>query len=207
MKKLFAGIFFTVVAGFATTSFGGALTLSGFGGAALDDSAGAPVPSAIVSPLTYNGSTVGGPTFDRPVANGANAPTTLSGIGTAVSYDVVMFTVATAGTYSFLSTATSANYDNYTFLYQGAFNAASPLTGVLIGNDDLTSTTTSGFSKALVTGTMYSFVTTGYANTDAGTFTDTITMTSAVPEPGAWAMIGAGFVGLVVVQRLRRRTV
>ena len=192
--------------GCATTSFAGVLTLDGSSGFALDDLTAGPTPSAIIAPFTYNGSTVGGPTFNRPLAVGTTAPTTLSAVGTAVPYDVVMFTVATAGTYNFLSTVTSSGYDNYTFLYQGAFNAASPLAGVLIGNDDLTatSTSTSGFSKTLATGTLYSFVTTGFSNTDAGTFTDTITLT-AVPEPGTWAMMAAGLAGLVVVQGLRRR--
>ena len=201
MKKFIAGILFTAVMGFAVSASAGVLTLDAAPNFTLD---GGPEPSAIVAPLTYNGSTVGGPTFNRPLANGNSAPTSLSGVGTAVAYDVVMFTVATAGTYNFLSTSTSG-FDNYTVLYQGTFNAASPLSGVLIANDDLVNTTTSGFSKALLTGTTYSFVTTGFANTDAGTFTNNITL-SVVPEPNTWAMMGAGLAGLVVVQRLRRRT-
>ena len=63
---------------------------------------GAPEPNAIVSPFTYTGTTVGGPTFNRPLANGNNAPTSLSAVGTAVAYDVVSFSVATSGTYSFI---------------------------------------------------------------------------------------------------------
>ena len=206
MKKLLFSLLFTAAIGCATTGTAGVLTLGSISGLALEDSpAVTPTPSAIIAPLTYNGTTVGGPTFNRPLANGNNAPTSLSGTGTAVPYDFVMFTVATTGTYNFLSTSTTAGYDNYTVLYQGAFNAASPLTGVLIANDDLTSTTTSGFSKALTAGTTYTFVTTGFSNTSAGTFTDAITL-SAVPEPNTWAMVGAGLAGLVVVQRLRRRT-
>ena len=118
-------------------------------------------------------------------------------------YDTVIFSVASAGTYSFLSTSTTAGYDNYTFLYSGYFTG-SPLSGVLIGNDNLTSTSTSGFTYALTTGTMYTFLTTGLTNTSAGSFTDIITL---VPEPNTWAMVGAGFFALVAVQRLRRRAV
>lgn len=191
---------FIAVAGFATTSFGGALTLSGFGGLPLDDSTASPTPSAIVSPFTYNGTTAGGPTFNRPNANGNSAPTALSATGTAVPYDVVMFTVATAGSYSFLSTA---NYDNFLVLYSGSFTATSPLAGAVIANDDFPTVGRSGFSSTLATGTTYFLVTTGFGNINSGTFTDVITL---VPEPGTWAMVGAGLVGLVVVQRLRRRT-
>ena len=62
----------------------------------------------------------------------------------------------------------------------------------------------SGFSYALQTGVNYVFVTTGYYATSTGSFTDSITL-SAVPEPGTWVIVGASFVGLAMMQRLRRK--
>lgn len=204
MKNLLATILLTAVIGCAATGFASELSLDGVTGLALDGASGTG-PNAIIAPLTYNGTTVGSPTFNRPIANGTSAPTSLSGVGTAVAYDVVVFSVSANANYSFLSTVTSSGYDNYTLLYTGVFNPSAPLTNVVIGNDDLTSTTTSGFTRALTTGTTYSFVTTGFANTDAGTFTNAITL-APVPEPSAWMMIGAGFLGLAAVQRFRRIT-
>ncbi len=203
MKKLFVGILFAAAASCATTGFAGVLSLDGFSGIGLTDEA-SPVLSGIVAPLTYNGSTVGSATFNRPNANGTSAPTTNSATATAVPFDMVTFTVATTGTYNFLSTSTTVGFDNYTVLYSGS----SPLlANALIANDNLVAgnTTTSGFSYVLTVGATYAFVTTGLTNASAGSYSDAITL-SAVPEPGTWTMMGAGLVGLVVVQQLRRRT-
>ena len=198
MKYVLSTTLLFALCGFASTSFSSVVTTN----SPSSDSAVNPTPDAILAPLTYNGTTVGSPTFNRPVANANSAPTSLSGIGTAVSYDVVQFTIAATGTYNFLSKSVlSANWDNYTFLYSGTFNPSSPLSGVLIGNDDFPTIGISGFSYNLTAGSTYSFVTTGYSNTDAGTFNDSITQ--AVPEPGTWAMIGLGAVGLVALQRKR----
>ncbi|HEX3816791.1 MAG TPA: PEP-CTERM sorting domain-containing protein [Chthoniobacterales bacterium] len=154
-------------------------------------------PSGVFG-LDYMGTTVGGPTFNRPIANGDNPPTSLSGTGTAVPFDMVQFSIAVTGSYNFFSSGT---FDNYTFLYQNSFDPANPLTNVLIGNDDDPSIGTSGFTYTLQTGVNYFFVTTGFANTDAGTFHDTV---SLVPEPRAWLLMSAGLVGLVFLRRFRR---
>ena len=189
MKKRLASLIALAVIGFAIT-----------GHTAVVEPSTPPSSEAIVTPLTYNGTTVGGPTFNRPNANGNSAPTALSTTGTAVPFDLLTFTVATAGTYSFLSVG---NYDNFLVLYTGTFNPATPLTGALIANDDFPTIGRSGFNYALTTGTTYSLVTTGFSNTSVGTFTNTI---SAVPEPGTYVMIGAGCVALFALQRARRRT-
>ena len=51
--------------------------------------------------LTVNGDTTGGPTFNRPIDNGNSAPNSLSGVGTAVRYEITAFHVNTSGSYSF----------------------------------------------------------------------------------------------------------
>ncbi len=203
MKKLFTGILFAAAVSCATTGFSGVLSLDGFSGLGLTDQI-SPTPSGIVAPLSYNGSTVGSATFDRPNANGTSAPTTNSATATAVPFDMITFTVETTGTYSFLSTSTTVGFDNFTILYSGS----SPLlANALIANDNLVAgnTTTSGFSYVLTAGATYAFVTTGSTNASAGSYSDAITL-SAVPEPSTWMMMGVGLVGLVGIQRLRRRT-
>ena len=127
--------------------------------------------------IAYSGSTVGGPTFNRPIGNGLAAPTDLSGVGTAVAYSTRTFTVAASGVYDISSVA---NYDNYTVLYQGAFNPASPLTNARLANDD-----DNGFlgysgmlGVTLNAGQSYSLVTTGFSNTDTGSFENAIAQSS-----------------------------
>jgi hypothetical protein len=157
-------------------------------------------PSAQAATLN-TGTTVGASTWNRPIAG--TPPVVLSATATAVRYNSFGFTVSTPGTYTFQSTAISpTNWDNYTFLYQKTFNPASPLTGYVTGNDDNPSIGLSGFTIALDPGTNYYFVTTGFTNTDAGTFTNTITGVgtaspiTSVPEPatmlGTLAAFGYG---------------
>ena len=124
-------------------------------------------------------------------------------------FDMVEFSVSSAGTFNFLSTDVSpSNWDNYTFLYAGSFNSASPMSNLLIGNDDFGHAGNqglSGFSYALQPGVDYFFVTAGYYASSVGSFTNNISL-SAVPEPGTWALVGVSFVGLAATWRLRRRT-
>ena len=122
----------------------------------------------VTRPLT----TAGRPAWSRPDANGTAAPTTLSSTATAVPYDVYHFTVGTTGTYTVTCTGVSpANWNTYLLLYSGAFSAQSPLTGVVIGNDDFPNVGVSGFSTALQSGTDYFLVTTGATNSDSGDYT------------------------------------
>jgi hypothetical protein len=161
----------------------------------------------------YSGTTVGGPIWNRPVANANNPPSTLSNIGTAVPYHVQSFTVSASGTYTFFSQALlPPNWDNYLFLYQNAFDPASPLANALIGNDDFGNVGRSSFDYAVNSGTSYFLVTTGFANSNAGTFTNTITGpgvasfgTQTVPEPSTVALVASGLLGLVGVARRRAR--
>lgn len=89
----------------------------------------------LLSAQVFTGTTVGGPTFNRPVAG--TPLTSHSGVGTAVPYNFLSFTVFNSGSYNFLSEAIApANWDNYLFLYQNSFNPGAPLSNALIGNDD-----------------------------------------------------------------------
>ena len=192
MKKIIASLMMAAVGGLATTGFSSVVQ-----------------PDAVIVPLAYTGTTAstGVPTFDRPDVNyNTNVPEQLS--GTTVAFDSLEFSVSSAGTYNFLSTDIApVNWDNFTLLYSGSFNPASPMTNLLIGNDDLAhagNQGVSGFSYALQTGVSYVFVTTGYYASSTGSFTDSITL-SAVPEPGTWVIVGASFVGLAMMQRLRRK--
>ena len=126
---------------------------------------------------TYSGTTAGKPTFKRPNANGTSAPTGLNS-GTGFAYDTYTYTAPSTGTYKFVSQTTTPTYDNFTFLYAGSFNAASPLTNALIGNDDITSTS-SGFSYNLTAGATYVFVNTSYSSTKSGPYTLTISTVTA----------------------------
>ncbi|SMC60599.1 GEVED domain-containing protein [Moheibacter sediminis] len=131
------------------------------------------------------GTTVGGPTWDRPLADGSG----MSAVGVGVTYHVYgPFTVDTAGSYSINSTQ---EYDGFIFIYQNAFDPTDPLTNYLAGNDDGDGGIgTSDITVNLATGTEYFLITTGFDPTDSGTFVNTITGPGAVtcdggigPEP------------------------
>jgi hypothetical protein len=148
---------------------------------------------------TFEGSTLNGPTFNRLLED----LTDLSSVGSAVRYSTWQFTVDLGGVYNFLSTA---DYDNFTFLYSAGFDPNQPLSGALVGNDDFTSTITSGFSFSLTAGTTYTFLTTGFGNLDAGMFVNSIDgpgVVVAIPEPGTMALISMGL--LAVARGARRR--
>jgi hypothetical protein len=155
-------------------------------------------PSAQAATFTYSGTTVGGPVFNRPDANFSNPPTAVSGAsGEAVPYSSFGFTVSAPDSYVFQSTA---NFDNFTVLYQNSFNPADSVFNAVIANDDNPLVGLSGFTTALNPGTNYFLVTTGFDDTNVGTFTNTIVgagaVTTAVPEPatilGSLAAFGYG---------------
>lgn len=119
--------------------------------------------------ISFTGTTAGGSTFNRPLED----LSALSAVGTSVAYNTTNFSVSTTGDYSFQSTA---NFDNFAIIYANTFNAASPLTNALVARDDLIAPpfTTAGFTAALTAGTDYVLLTTGFGNTDIGTFSNTI---------------------------------
>jgi hypothetical protein len=158
--------------------------------------------------ITFMGNTASAPPWDRP--NEGDPPNSLSAsVATAVPYQVQAFFVDTTGAYNFLSTATA--YDNYTFLYENSFSAASPLTNVIIGNNDFPDSSHSGFNGVnLTAGTQYFFVNTGLTDAAFGAYSTSITgvgnvtlgnvtavpwETDSLPVVGSTVLFGAGMWG------------
>lgn len=160
--------------------------------------------AAHATSIIYDGTTVGEPTWNRPFASGDEPPTELSMITKVVPYSSQFFEVDLAGNYAFQSTVTGPkSWDNYTFLYIGAFDANIPFANILIGNDDDDSIGGSGFIYRLEANTQYTFVTTGYNNNDFGTFRNTI---FRIPEAGSVVPIfGVVCVGFALVYRSGKR--
>ncbi len=167
--------------------------------------------AASAQAVVISGDTTGGPTFNRALQG--TPPTGLSFVGTDVAYTELSFTVSASGSYTFQNDSTLANtgsttWDNFTFLYQGSFSPGAALTNVLVGNDDNLTIGLSGFSIALTAGTTYVYITTGFANTDFGPYSVSITgpgniITGVVPEPSAWALMLGGLAGVGALARRR----
>ena len=140
--------------------------------------------ASAVAAITFEGTTVDGPIWNRPV-EGAPPPS-LSVIATAVPYLSTPFSVTLGGTYVFVSqTTVPVIWDNFTLLYKDSFDAATPLADVLIGDDNFTNTAgMSGFTSVLTAGTSYFFITTGFTNSDDGAFSNSIIGPGRVILPG-----------------------
>ncbi len=140
---------------------------------------------SVVSPedtVNYSGDTTGAPTFNRALSDCSG----LSGVGTAVAYQVQDFTVTAAGNYDITSVQTG--FDGFIHLYTGSFNPADALTNCTAGSDDGTGGigTSEILGVALTSGTQYFVVTSGFANTDFGPYDNTLS------GPGTIVLGGQG---------------
>jgi hypothetical protein len=210
---LSAGSAVVVHSGFDTPDAG--LSLNAIIGPGVVTASGAGV--TVLSSLAYQGTTVDGPTFNRPVENGLNPPNTLSNTATAVAFSEFAFNVDQDGLYGFMSAGRDPEFwDNYTVLYAGAFDPDNPLLNAVVANDDNPFVGFSGFSGLEVdlTAGIYTLVTTGFDNDDAGAFTNVIfgpagSSISAVPEPSTLVLstLVAIGIGWTAVRARRRRVV
>lgn len=182
---------------------------------------------ALAANFIFSGNTTGDPTFNRPVSIGS-----LSGVGTAVPYDVVPFYVTVTGSYSMELLSTTSGYDPYALAYS-SFAPGSPLVGLINGDDDWTgplpmlSATGTGLDASNITPgdssnfvptglpltafTQYYAVVTGFDNSDFGVYEGAIgrgpgdAIGGLVPEPSSIAL-GAFGLASAVVFGLRRRS-
>jgi hypothetical protein len=153
------------------------------------------------------------PTFNRPLAG--NPPGGLSGVGTAVSYDLLPFYVTAADTFTMRTTSASLSPgtadDTFIVLYQNAFNAGAPLANALQADDDSGPGALSQMSRALAPGVQYYLVVTSFSNGALGDYTGNIqnpgngaAVLGLVPEPStAMMMIAALAVGGLAASRRR----
>lgn len=146
--------------------------------------------------------------WQRPEANGSSPPILLSSTATSTPRDPMAFGVSKSGLYNIISTAIGG-WNNYTLLY--ASSTIGGLGDIMLGNDDLGSSGASGFTgvyleaKAMYNSNQYyNVVTTGYSNSDFGSYLLSINGPGevtfypfGVPESPTWVLMifGVGIVG------------
>lgn len=151
----------------------------------------------------FSGDTTGEPTWNRPTSP---AFLSLSTLATATPYEVIPFFVSANGLYNI--SHIQDNWDGFVFLYEDSFDPSLPLVNGIAGDDDGNGGIgTSDFSASLTAGTQYYLVTTGFDNTEFGTYTGTISSTAGIatigliPEPSSLSLLAAA--GLFAARRRR----
>lgn len=111
-------------------------------------------------------------TFNRVEVDSEGTPVQLSfDSGTAVRFRAWPITFSNSGVVRFTMTTNEVESpvvsDTYMLLYSGEFSSISPMTNVIIGNDDyLNQLSTSSFLYEVVAGVEYTVVFTGFDNID-----------------------------------------
>jgi MYXO-CTERM domain-containing protein len=172
---------------------------------------------AMAAPVNFAGTlSATDPTYNRTVSG--NPPSGLSGVGTAVSYDVFAFTVSLTETYSVgtLSAAftTGTADDTFITVYQNLFNPAAALSNVVQADDDAGPGFLSLITRTLNAGTQYFLVVTSFNNgqrgdytgqfTNAGNGVVTVDGGATVPTPSTLALVPLALAGLALTRRRRK---
>jgi len=154
--------------------------------------------------LTFHGDTTGAPTYVRPDQYGSVFEPWRGAVAYRV-YDVDLKDYA-----SMISFAIVCEFDCGMFVYEGAgFNPNDPLKHLMGGSDSYGGSTSAMLNGHLLAG-HYSLVIVGDSAPEFGAFigavgADAPFTISAVPEPAAWLMLGAGLALLALVARRRSR--
>lgn len=130
--------------------------------------------------INYTGTTVGGPQWNRPFADG----TCCSALG-PVRYSTQEFNVSANDTCDFTSVQ---SYDGYIFIYRNSFDPLNQTANYVAGDDDGTGGigTSEIIGVNLQAATTYIAVTTGFEAGEEGTFTNTLNCPTATVTLGAF---------------------
>ena len=166
MKNLFVAVFALVCAASFSTAIGQALIDE----AAIKDQDAFSTPPAPVlgNGVSYDGTNVGGISFDRAFAT----CDLVSGLGPVLA-DVQPFFVSATGAYDVSSVQ---DYDGYIHIYSPTFDPADSLINCIIGDDDGDTGIGSSDIDGVIldAGVQYVLVTSAFSAGDEGIFTNTI---------------------------------